>query len=190
MKVRFLYKLVFFVISVFFFQLDLFAQDISEYNYVGTKVCKKCHKSEKQGKQFTIWKESIHSNAYKTLSSTEAVKIAKEMGLKKMPTEINECLACHTSGTEVDKIKLGNKFSIEDGVQCETCHGPGSGYKKMKIMKNRELALKKGLVPVYENTEEFCRSCHNPDSPTFSGFDFESMWAKIQHNIPVKKNEK
>ena len=27
-----------------------------------------------------------------------------------------------------------------------------------------------------------CESCHNAKSPTFKGFKFDEMWAKIQHS--------
>lgn len=56
-------------------------------------------------------------------------------------------------------------------------------------MKDKNLALQNGLINVSEDTEEYCRSCHNPDSPTFAGFEFEEMWLKIEHNLPVKKKE-
>ncbi len=173
-----------------FLNTNINADDPPQFSCIGAEACAKCHKSEKQGKQFTIWQESTHSYAYKTLQSEESAAIVKEMGIDKPATELNECLFCHASGWDVDQVSLEKGFKIEDGVQCETCHGPGSEYKSFKIMKNRELAIQNGLVKVFENTEEFCQSCHNPDSPTFSGFDFETMWAKIEHNVPVKKKEK
>jgi excinuclease UvrABC ATPase subunit len=78
---------------------------------------------------------------------------------------------------------LGNKFKIEDGVQCETCHGPGSAYKDMKIMKDKNLAVENGLI-VHDNNEVFCVSCHNSESQTFVKFDFNEAWDKIKHDIP------
>ena len=173
-----------------FLNTNINADDPPKFNYIGAESCGRCHKSEKQGKQLSIWQESIHSHAYKTLLNEESIKIAKELGYEKSPIELDECLICHASGWDVDEASLEKGFAIEDGVQCETCHGPGSEYKSLKIMKNRELAVQNGLVKVFENTEEFCQSCHNPDSPTFSGFDFETMWAKIEHYVPVKKKEK
>ncbi len=170
---------------IFFSNIVLLADDPPKFNYIGAEACGKCHKSEKQGKQLSIWKESIHSEAYNVLLSEDAIKIAKDMGFEKLPHEVDKCLYCHASGFEVDQSRLEKDFKIEDGVQCETCHGKGSGYKSLKIMKNRELALENGLINVFENTENFCSSCHNPDSPTFSGFDFEKMWSKIEHYIPV-----
>ena len=167
--------------------IDISADDPPNFGYVGTKACGMCHKSEKQGQQLVIWKESIHAQAYTVLESDAALKIAVELGYDKKPFELEECLICHASGYNVDKELLGKKFDIKDGVQCETCHGPGSEYSSIKVMKNRKEAFEKGLVNLFENKEELCISCHNPDSPTFTGFDFEEMWAKIDHYIPEKK---
>jgi hypothetical protein len=69
------------------------------------------------------------------------------------------------------------------GVQCETCHGPGSEYKKMSIMKDKQQALANGLI-IHDVGAEFCKSCHNSDSPTFKSFDYETYWAKIKHTNP------
>jgi len=78
---------------------------------------------------------------------------------------------------------LDKKFKIEDGVQCETCHGAGSNYKSLKVMKNKEDAIANGLV-VPEKVEDFCISCHNAESPTYVDFKFAEMWKKIQHPTP------
>ena len=83
---------------------------------------------------------------------------------------------------------LDKKFSIEDGVQCETCHGPGEKYKSMKIMKDHASAIENGLTDFSskEKIEAHCKKCHNEESPTFKEFKFDEMWAKIKHNIPEK----
>jgi len=179
-----------FLLFVFSFAIVLqlgFSSNVKEddenYGYVGTATCGLCHKSEKQGEQLGIWKKSAHANAYKTLLTEEADKIASEKGFSTKAVETEDCLKCHVSGYNVDASLLGKKFTIEDGVQCETCHGPGSEYKSLKIMKDRELSIQNGLM-VYENKEELCKKCHNEESPTFTEFNFEEMWAKIKHNKP------
>ncbi|MBI5808615.1 MAG: cytochrome C554 [Ignavibacteriales bacterium] len=159
---------------------NLFAQ---ANGFEGTQVCGMCHKSEKQGQQLKIWQESKHAQAYKTLTTPEADKIAAEKGFKTKAVETKECLKCHASGYDVDKALIGAKFKVEDGVQCETCHGAGSAYKSMAVMKNREEAVKKGLK-VYEDNSKLCVTCHNSESPTYKEFKFDEMWAKIAHKIP------
>jgi len=133
--------------------------------------------------QLTIWQNSKHAEAYKLLQTEKADKIAKEKGFETKAVETPECLKCHASGYNVDASMLDKKFSVEDGVQCETCHGPGSDYKSMKVMKKKEDAVANGLV-LYEKPEDLCVTCHNAESPTFVDFDFATMWAKIKHNKP------
>lgn len=156
-----------------------------KFAYVGVDACAPCHKSEKQGKQSVIWKETKHSQAYKALQTEKADNIAKELGHETPAVETEACLKCHATGYNVDVSLLGAKFKIEDGVQCETCHGPGSEYKSLKVMKNREDAIAKGLI-VHENHEDFCTGCHNPESPTFVEIDVKAAWEKIKHPVPGK----
>ncbi|MGD8305282.1 MAG: cytochrome c family protein [Ignavibacteria bacterium] len=157
------------------------AQD--NHSYVGVEVCGKCHKSEKQGQQLSIWQDSKHSKAYETLKTEKADQIASEKGYTTKAIETEDCLKCHAVGYNLDASLLDKKFKVEDGVQCESCHGPGSDYKSRKIMKDREQSVANGLI-VYENTEDFCTNCHNEESPTFVKFVFEEMWEKIKHSIP------
>ena len=154
-----------------------------KYSYVGVETCGMCHKSEKMGNQLSIWQKSAHSKAFEALLTDTANQIAKAKGFTKPASKTWECLKCHVTGYNLDATMLGKKFKIEDGVQCETCHGPGSAYKDMKIMKDKDLAVKNGLI-LHDNIQEFCVTCHNSESPTFVKFDFEESWNKIKHNIP------
>lgn len=154
----------------------------TKYSFVGADKCGMCHKSDKQGKQLSIWQSSEHAKAYKTLQSDGANKIAKDKGFKTAAVETEACLKCHASGYQKD-AKVTGKFKAADGVQCETCHGAGSEYQALKVMKDRKLAVQNGLV-IHEQKEKFCTGCHNKESPTFKGFDFEKFWAKIQHPVP------
>jgi hypothetical protein len=150
----------------------------AQNKYVGVKMCKVCHQSEKQGKQFDIWQKSKHAEAFKILSSDTANALAKAKGLKKTAAESPECLECHA-------ITADTKL-IADGVQCETCHGAGSVYKNMAIMKDAVKAVEAGLI-IYKDEaaiEKKCRSCHNEKSPTNKEFKFKEMWPKIKHPIP------
>ena len=156
----------------------------TEHGYVGSSTCGMCHKSEKQGSQLSIWEGSKHAQACTALTTEKADEVAKSKGFKTKAVETPECLKCHASGYNVDAKLLAAKFKIEDGVQCETCHGPGADYKSKKIMENKEEAIANGLM-VPENIEEFCITCHNAESPTYVEFNFETMWDKIKHPVPA-----
>lgn len=151
--------------------------------YVGAETCGMCHKTEKQGSQLSIWQNSAHAKAFETLKTDKANQIAKEKGFLKPASETWECLKCHVTGYNLDATMLGKKFKVEDGVQCETCHGAGSDYKDMKVMKDKKLAVEKGLI-IYEKPEELCVSCHNSESPTFVQMNFNEAWNKIKHDTP------
>jgi len=156
-------------------------------SYIGAEACGMCHKSEKQGEQLKIWQGTPHAGAYEDLKTEEADQIAKEKGYDTKAIETDDCLKCHAVGYNLDASLLGKKFKVEDGVQCESCHGPGSAYKKKKIMKDRELAVANGLM-IYENPgEELCINCHNAESPTYVDFVFEEAWEKIKHTVPGSK---
>lgn len=159
--------------------------DEKKFGYIGVDACGVCHKTEKQGKQLDIWKESKHSKAYQILQSDEADKIAASMGETTPAAKNEKCLRCHSSGYNVEPTLIGKKFKVEDGVQCETCHGPGSEYKDMKVMKNRDESIKKGLI-IHDEKEKFCTGCHNAESPTFVAFNFNEMWSNIKHEVPKK----
>lgn len=164
------------------------AMNAQEFNYIGAKSCGMCHKSEKQGSQLPIWEGSQHSKAYETLKSAEADKIAAEAGYETPAVETDACLKCHATGYDLAADRLEKRFKIEDGVQCETCHGPGSEYKSMKTMKDTEASVAAGLVVWADDAaiEAQCRTCHNEESPTFKEFKFAEMYEKIKHNIPTE----
>jgi len=149
-----------------------------EFTYVGAAKCKICHKSEKQGKQYLIWQENKHSQSYEYLKTEQALEAAKKRALEVHPTEATDCLKCHGPLHEkAPELKT-------EGVTCEVCHGPGSAYKKLSIMKNREEAVKNGLI-VYgspETRKKLCAQCHTSEE-----FDFEASWEKIKHPVPEKE---
>jgi len=160
------------IFITFVFIIGLFSQD---FTYIGAGKCKICHKSEKKGKQFPIWQESKHSKSFLALTSEE-VK-AKEPNAPENP----ECLKCHSPLFEkAPELK-------EEGITCEVCHGPGSAYKKMSIMKDREESVKNGLI-VYDSIEAIkaqCLTCHEDSHE--KPFDFNGFWEKIKHPVPEKK---
>jgi hypothetical protein len=134
--------------------------------YVGTSKCKMCHKGAKKGEVFEKWEKSPHAKAFETL---------KAKGEEKNP----KCLECHVTGFNAGGYKIGDADAAKfEGVGCESCHGPGSAYKSMSIMKDKAKAVANGLIMP---TEAACTKCHNKNSPTFKGFDFKEYFKKIDH---------
>lgn len=170
---------------VFFtFALLCHPQDaLAGYEIIGAPKCKTCHMA-KTGDQWKIWTESAHAGAFETLGTEEARKIATAEGLAD-PQQEYACLKCHATRASLGAgavVSEKGGYTDNEGVGCEACHGPGSGYKSNKIMKDPQAARAAGLV--MDKTVDGCRRCHNEESPTFKGFDFEARWAEIAHPVP------
>ncbi len=169
-KASFILFFIIIIISV----STLFSQD---FTYVGAAKCKMCHKSEKQGQQFPLWEAMKHSKSFATLSSDKAKEVAQEASVDN-PTESPNCLKCHAPLSEkAPELK-------EEGVGCETCHGSGSAYKKMSVMKDHAESVKNGMTE-YESPDaikKHCLKCHENAHETT--FDFDAAWDKIKHPRP------
>jgi Cytochrome c554 and c-prime len=150
------------------------------HTYVGVRACSMCHKAESKGNQFGIWQKTKHAQAYTTLTTPAAKTIAKAKGITTPAAETPACLKCHG-------IVGDAKAEVNDGVQCEMCHGPGSDYKSMTVMKDKGRSIAAGLREYKDNAaiEKQCRTCHNANSPTAKEFKFEERWAKIRHPRPA-----
>lgn len=149
-----------------------------ELTYVGAQKCQICHKTEKQGNQYPIWEASKHAKSLEALTSPKAPDIAKGLGVAN-PADDPGCLKCHSPlAAQAPELKSG-------GVSCEVCHGPGSAYKKLTVMKDKAEAVKNGLL-VYGSPEAIkaqCMKCHENAHGT--AFDFAAAWEKIKHSIPA-----
>ncbi len=181
-------KKLFYIPSIvlIIFALILFKADEnnsqSKYKYVGVNTCiGACHKSEAQGNQYEVWENSKHSKAFLTLQTEAADSIARSLGFETPAAETKECIKCHTLGIDADESELQSSFDMAQGVQCESCHGPGSEYKSLSVMKDSAEAVSKGLI-IHTEKEKWCITCHNPESPTYIPFDYEQLWEMIAHN--------
>lgn len=157
-----------FVLCLLFLLSPSYAE---EYHYVGSHVCKWCHGGIKKGAVYEKWKKGPHARAFESL---------KAAGQEKNP----QCLECHTTGFNTGGYRVNDYINeIFAGVGCESCHGPGSGYKPMAYMKDKEISLDHGLI---EPTEEVCKKCHNEKSPTYKGFNYKEAVEKIDHTYRIK----
>ena len=155
-------------------------------SFVGAKRCRPCHL-----KQYTTWEKTNMAQAFELLKPGVRAAEKKAGGLDPAAdyTTDARCLACHTTGYK----KPGgfeSSASTPDlvGVQCESCHGPGSAYlapDKMSLT-NREYRradlIAAGLVIPEAGT---CTSaCHNEKSPfakAGEAFDFRKRKAEGTH---------
>ncbi len=163
---------------------DTTKQDTTKvvHKYIGTFKCKGCHNSKTKGKMYDKWAATKHATAYHTLASEKSKAVAKEKGIKDAQKS-EKCLKCHVAGY---KEATGGKYSMEEGVTCEACHGPGGDYYKLKVMKDKKLSMENGLI---EPTEKVCIQCHNKESPTYEKFKFAEAYKAIEHHPPKPKKK-
>lgn len=183
-----------FTLILAFFLISPYSNALSQekakkvFKYGGVATCKACHMTKKSGAQFKIWQAGPHAKAYETLATPEAKALAKKQGIED-PQKSEKCLKCHVTAFGVDEKLKEPKLTLEEGVGCEACHGPGSEYRKKKIIEGIYAGKLKaedyGLIkPV---TEKVCVGCHNPESPSYKEFNFKEKVAKIAHPIPKGK---
>jgi hypothetical protein len=153
-------------------------------SYVGIKTCGICHKKDDVGNQVGVWEKSPHAKAFATLGTAEAKEIGKKAGVDD-PQKSGKCLKCHSTAYNFTETQATEKIKLEDGVVCESCHGPGKKYMAKTTMEDRAKAIAAGMV--YPATES-CKLCHNAESPTFKGFDEKASVAKIAHPDPKVKH--
>ncbi len=163
-------------LSVAMFAIFLAAKDNT---YVGASSCKLCHKAELQGRQYVIWEASLHAKSYASLTTPNALEIAKSMGVSN-PQESVQCLGCHAPlAAKAPELKA-------EGVTCEVCHGAGSGYRKLLIMQDKAKAVQNGLILYPESgaIQAHCMKCHQ--NTHGKAFDFKAAWERIKHPVPGK----
>ncbi len=137
----------------------------AEAQYVGAAKCKACHLNEHK-----VWMATAHAKAIEVLKPEERTKA--------------ECAGCHITGYG----RPAAAGADLNGVQCESCHGPGSLYKAVDVMNKAKYqadraaahAKSVGLGLIIPD-EKACTTCHNSKSPNFKGFDFASAKEKIKH---------
>jgi len=120
-------------------------------SYIGVAKCKLCHKVE-----FTSWEGTAHARGFDRLKPEEQTD--------------PKCLECHATGMSAEM----------PGVECEACHGPGSDYKSLTVMKDPAAALAAGLILP---DAKACERCHTGAPHDQKPFDFETAQAGGIHEF-------
>ncbi|MBT8045553.1 MAG: cytochrome c family protein, partial [Pontiella sp.] len=162
---------------------------------IGTKKCAMCHKKDDKGNQYGKWQSLKHSKAYEVLATAEAKAVAAKLGIDD-PQSSGKCLKCHSTAYYFTETLQSEAVAVEDGVSCESCHGPGADYKKKSVMESREASIAGGMV--YPAKEKSCTLCHNDSNPNWdpnrytlpdgskTGFDVNQAYEKVKHERPAE----
>lgn len=150
------------------------AQGSSGARYEGVATCARstCHgRAEGNGEvvrqdEIATWQEpssvaGAHSRAFAVLASPRGKQIATSLGLG-AATSAPACLGCHA--TYEPQAPKGARFQVSDGVGCESCHGPSSGWLAVHYAKPATHAsnVRAGLTPLTnpQVRARVCLDCH------------------------------
>lgn len=154
--------------------------------HVGADKCKACHLPWHKS-----WKETELAKSFESLKPGAEADKKKACGLDPATdyTTDPKCLKCHTTGygtpTGYPTVEAGKpvaeadqaRATMNQGITCEACHGPGSLYipvkKANKEFKFAEIEKLGAVKP----SAESCAPCHVKECPTMPAdykFDFEA----------------
>lgn len=91
------------------------------------------------------------------IALTLAVAMLFVMSATAAPTAVGaeKCKMCHK--VQYESWAASKHAAASPKVECETCHGPGSDYMKMSVMKDVAAAKAAGLIIP---TKADCAKCH------------------------------
>jgi hypothetical protein len=140
--------------------------------YIGPGSCAatSCHGSVKPivgsrilQNEYSTWIiQDKHSRAYLALIGDVGERMARILKLGAKAEEAPKCLACHALNPPPEQH--GRAFEISEGVSCENCHGPASGW--LGPHTTRTWAHEKSLALGMQDTRdvihrtEKCLECH------------------------------
>jgi hypothetical protein len=103
-----------------------------------------------------------HSRAYQALTGRVGERMAQILKLGTKAEDSPKCLACHALAPPAEK--RARTFELADGVSCESCHGPASGWLGPHTTRGwtHEQSLAAGMVDTRNlvHRGEKCLSCH------------------------------
>jgi len=149
-----------------------FAAENEPIKYIGPGSCAatSCHGSVKPvagsrilQNEYSTWIiQDRHSRAYQALTGEVGERMAHILKLGAKAEETPKCLACHALYTTAEQ--RGRAFEISEGVSCENCHGPASGW--LGPHTTRSWPHEKSVVLGMHDTRsvihrtEKCLECH------------------------------
>jgi cytochrome c554/c'-like protein len=149
----------------------LYAQkEPSKYIGPGSCAATSCHGSVKPvagsrilQNEYSTWIiKDKHSRAYQALTGDVGERMTRILKLDAKAEEAPKCLACHALNPAPEQ--RGRAFEISEGVSCENCHGPASGWLGPHTTRSwpHEKSVALGMHDTRDliHRTEKCLECH------------------------------
>ena len=145
------------------------ASVVGRYNGPGGCAASSCHGSVQPKtttrifqNEYSIWiGQDKHARAFSVLRNPVSVRIGKILNIGP-PDQAPKCLVCHALYVPADL--RAQTFELDDGVSCESCHGPASGWLGPHTTKDwpHEKSVALGMYDTrnLERRAERCLTCH------------------------------
>jgi len=167
--------------------------------YVGAAACLACHGAGDSDGAFAVWTSSGHARAFLVLGTGIAEMVdpaargfvdeGRGASIRREAARLGidtGCLACHATAAGTPEDRRAATFHIEDGVQCEACHGPGETHAAWFSEGGDPTS---GARPpasfLYTGGLDGCLACHREKAshgrPAGGVFRPESAWRAIAH---------
>jgi Cytochrome c554 and c-prime len=139
------------------------------YNGPGGCAASSCHGSVQPKtttrifqNEYTIWiAQDKHARAFGVLNNKISEHIGKILNIGS-PVKAPKCLACHSLYVPIEQ--QAQTFELADGVSCENCHGPASGWLGPHTTKDwpHEKSVQLGMYDTrnLEKRSQKCLTCH------------------------------
>src|ERR1051325_5997915 len=136
--------------------------------FLGSQSCasSSCHGGAGDiSKQFTVWSQYDfhHHRPFATLETARSERLADVLKIGK-PTESARCTVCHAPFQTVPPERLGKDAKVNEGVSCESCHGPAENWLRSHTRRDythadRVAAGMRDLKNLYVRANT-CVACH------------------------------
>jgi hypothetical protein len=143
--------------------------ETSKYTGPGSCSSTSCHGSVKPRtdsrifqNEYSIWVvKDKHAKAYEALTGPVGERMGRILGLGKSEQAM-KCLACHALDVPADT--RAKTFELNEGVTCESCHGPSSAWLGPHTTRGwtHEQSVAAGMYDTRNlvRRAEKCLSCH------------------------------
>ena len=157
----------------------LYAQKIvgpSKYTGPGGCAASSCHGSIQprtitriSQNEYSIWfAQDSHARAFNALRNPVSVRMGRILNIGP-PDQAPKCLVCHALFVAAEQ--RAQTFELDDGVSCESCHGPASAWLGPHTGRNwpHEKSLQLGMYDTrnLQKRAEKCLTCHLGTSEQF-----------------------